>query len=236
MCGLCRRWAVWAGFRTIVCLGTHAGYWRGCCGCRSGPWCCLPLCVPLLRRRYRWERRVGSWRESTLSLSWISGWHLPSSSPQVPTRCSLSAWRWWWGQEPGRLPSPAWLWLKWRRVQWLCLPWCYVVASALQLRWLIKGLPWLGRGWVLCQVWVQGVPWWILTGIGRSVPLPCLSCRWSVGLLASGMVLLNIPSVGSWCNNNNNNNIYLYSAIKSNHSNCSVALYKEWNTNKCTFM
>ena len=27
--------------------------------------------------------------------------------------------------------------------------------------------------------------------------------------------------------NNNNNNFYLYSAIKSNQSNCSVALYKE---------
>ena len=28
-------------------------------------------------------------------------------------------------------------------------------------------------------------------------------------------------------NNNNNNNFYLYSAIKSNQSNCSVALYNE---------
>ena len=29
--------------------------------------------------------------------------------------------------------------------------------------------------------------------------------------------------------NNNANNFYLYSAIKSNRCNCSVALYKEWN-------
>ena len=33
--------------------------------------------------------------------------------------------------------------------------------------------------------------------------------------------------------NNNNNNFDLYSAIKSNPYNCSVALYKEYNKNKC---
>ena len=37
----------------------------------------------------------------------------------------------------------------------------------------------------------------------------------------------DVALLRSIINNNNNNNLYLYSAMKSNQSNCSVALYNE---------
>ena len=51
-------------------------------------------------------------------------------------------------------------------------------------------------------------------------------CTW----INSKSILINTVSYMNWkslSNNNNNNNFYLYSAIKSNQSNCSVALYNE---------
>ena len=45
--------------------------------------------------------------------------------------------------------------------------------------------------------------------------------------LRGGGWVSNIQEKSGGGINNNNNNFYLYSAIKSNQSNCSVALYNE---------
>ena len=68
--------------------------------------------------------------------------------------------------------------------------------------------------------WTALTTWQLTIGPASRRP-PRMGTRQPIPLLSTGKPLRSAT------NNNNNNNFYLYSAIKSNQSNCSVALYNE---------
>ena len=75
------------------------------------------------------------------------------------------------------------------------------------------------------QMWPKSAMLWRREGRGRS-PNRSLVPAWTLFAIALMLAAMLSASRGDSCNNNNNN-FYLYSAIKYNRCNCSVALYNE---------